>query len=246
MQEHNPEEGMEKSEVAGLGEICLEDLNPELKTACARAGRGADGVRLIAVTKFVDIARIAEAVKAGVTEVGENRVQDLKEKLNFFEQQGLTTHFIGQLQTNKIKYICGTVDTVQSVDRLPLAQALSARAVDLGCVQDVMIQVNIGEEAQKGGITGDDLGCFMRQITALDGIRVLGLMCVPPALEPEAVRPYYVQMRKHLCQLMESFPDQPIRELSMGMSHDFEVAIEEGATIVRIGTGVFGTRRTSA
>jgi hypothetical protein len=224
----------------------IENIRARMARACLRAGRDPGGVRLMAVSKFVEQDRIAEAIDAGVTLFGENRAQEFRQKQTFFEIHSCHVHFIGQLQTNKIKYICGTVDTVQSVDRLPLAQALSARAVDLGCVQDVMIQVNIGEEAQKGGITGDDLGCFMRQITALDGIRVLGLMCVPPALEPEAVRPYYVQMRKHLCQLMESFPDQPIRELSMGMSHDFEVAIEEGATIVRIGTGVFGTRRTSA
>lgn len=224
----------------------IENIRARMANACLRAGRHPDDVRLMAVSKFVEEDRIAEAIGAGVTLFGENRAQELRQKKTFFEIHSAHVHFIGQLQTNKIKYICGTADTVQSVDRLPLAQALSAYAVALGCVQDVMIQVNIGEEAQKGGIAGDDLGCFMRQITALDGIRVVGLMCVPPALEPEAVRPYYVRMRTHLYRLIESFPDQPIRELSMGMSHDYEVAIEEGATIVRIGTGVFGTRRTSA
>lgn len=224
----------------------LASVRERIALACQRAGRREDEVRLLAVSKFTDTERIYEAIACGQLLFGENRAQELHEKKTFFEDHACSVHFIGQLQTNKIKYICGTADTVQSVDRLPLAQALSAYAVALGCVQDVMIQVNIGEEAQKGGIAGDDLGCFMRQITALDGIRVVGLMCVPPALEPEAVRPYYVRMRTHLYRLIESFPDQPIRELSMGMSHDYEVAIEEGATIVRIGTGVFGTRRTSA
>ena len=224
----------------------IEVIRARMAKACLRAGRSPDDVRLMAVTKFVEEDRIAEAIDAGVTLFGENRAQELRQKQTFFENHSCHVHFIGQLQTNKIKYVCGTVDTVQSVDRLPLAQALSAHAASLGGVQDVMIQVNIGEEAQKGGVASDDLGYFVQQTTALDGIRVVGLMCVPPALEPEAVRPYYVQMRTHLCQLLESFPNQPIRELSMGMSHDFEVAIEEGATIVRIGTGVFGTRRTSA
>lgn len=224
----------------------IENIRARMAKACARSGRGLDEVRLMAVSKFVTEDGIAEAIRAGVTLFGENRAQELRQKQTFFEDHGCEVHFIGQLQTNKIKYVCGTVGTVQSVDRLPLAQALSAHAAALGGVQDVMIQVNIGEEAQKGGIAGDDLGCFMQQITALGGLRIVGLMCVPPALEPEAVRPYYVRMRTHQSLLKERFPDQPIRELSMGMSHDFEVAIEEGATIVRIGTGVFGTRRTSA
>ena len=224
----------------------IADIRGRIADACARAGRKSTDVRMLAVSKFVAAERIAEAIDCGLTEFGENRAQELREKQTFFEKHGCMVHFIGQLQTNKVRYVCGVVDMVQSLDRIPLAEALSARAVELGCVQDVMIQVNIGGEAQKGGIPVADLEHFMRHVIACDGLHVTGLMCVPPAVEPAAVRQYYAKMRALRGMLNNSFPGKPIRELSMGMSHDFEAAIEEGATIVRIGTGVFGARRANA
>ena len=214
--------------------------------ACARVGRNPADVRMLGASKFVPVERIAEAIACGLTEFGENRAQELRQKQTFFEKHGCIVHFIGQLQTNKVKYVCGFADTIQSLDRLVLAEALSARAAELGCVQNVMIQVNIGEEAQKGGIPVVDLKCFAQRVIDCGGLRIVGLMCVPPAVEPGAARLYYAKMRALRDMLNTDFPGEPIRELSMGMSHDFEAAIEEGATIVRIGTGVFGARRVCA
>lgn len=218
------------------------DVRERMESACARAGRRACDVRLIAVTKFVDILRIAEAAHAGVTEVGENRVQDLKEKLNFFEQHGLNTHFIGQLQTNKLKYVCNRVGTIQSVDRAALCEKLEQAAAANDSVQDVFAQVNIGDEPQKGGISISELPSLVGILSECSHLRVKGLMCVPPALEPEAARPYFGRMYELFCRVRQEYPKLPITELSMGMSHDFSVAIEEGATMVRVGTAIFGER----
>ncbi len=224
----------------------IENIRERMTLACQRAGRSADEVKLMAVSKFVDTDRMAEALSCGIRLFGENRAQELNQKKTFFENNMCVVHFIGQLQTNKIKYLCGPADTVESVDRMTLAEALSTRARSLGCVQDIMIQVNIGEEPQKGGVSDGDLAYFVQQVIDCGALRVTGLMCVPPALETEAVRPYFIRMRKLMDAIKCRFPEQPICELSMGMSHDFETAIEEGATIVRIGTGVFGARRIGA
>ena len=218
----------------------LQQVRERMEAACAAAGRSADAVRLIAVTKFVDVARIEEAVAAGVREVGENRAQELTEKLTFFEQHGCDVHFIGQLQTNKIKYVCGAVKLIHSVDRLPLQR----RAASLGLVQDVLLQVNVGDEAQKGGAAVDALLPLLESVAQLPNLCVRGLMCVPPALPPEQARAYFASLRELLFTAHNRFPELPLTELSMGMTHDFEAAILEGATMVRIGTGIFGARRT--
>ena len=222
----------------------LQQVRERMEAACAAAGRSADAVRLIAVTKFVDVARIEEAVAAGVREVGENRAQELTEKLTFFEQHGCDVHFIGQLQTNKIKYVCGAVKLIHSVDRLPLAQQLQRRAASLGLVQDVLLQVNVGDEAQKGGAAVDALLPGAGSVAQLPNLCVRGLMCVPPALPPEQARAYFASLRELLFAAHNRFPELPLTELSMGMTHDFEAAILEGATMVRVGTGIFGARRT--
>ena len=215
----------------------------EIERACATSGRRREDVRFLAVTKFVDEARILEAIGCGARLVGENRAQELKEKLTFFELNGCTVHFIGQLQTNKIKYVCGHVDVIESLDREELAALLNARAKSLGAVQDVMVQVNIGDEAHKGGIAADAVGPFVESLSACSNLRVTGLMCVPPAGDAEQTRPYFTRMRRLFERVREAFPELPIRELSMGMSHDYPVAIEEGATIVRVGTALFGARK---
>ena len=224
----------------------LADVRARMARAGAAAGRGAEDVRLIAVTKFVEQARIAPALAAGVTDVGENRAQELTEKLTFFEQHGCTVHFIGQLQTNKIKYVCGAAARIHSVDRLPLAQQLQRRAAALGVVQDVLLQVNIGAEAQKGGVAADEALRLLDEAAVMDHLRVRGFMCVPPALpEADAVRPYFAALRGLLERAGAVHPELPLTELSMGMTHDFEAAICEGATMVRVGTGIFGPRRMS-
>ena len=221
----------------------LEQVRETMARACLRSGRPESDVALIAVTKFVDTARIFEAVQAGVTEIGENRAQEFTEKLNFYKQNHLRAHFIGQLQTNKVKYICGKADLIQSVDREPLLDAIHAYAAKNGIVQDILIEVNIGREPQKGGVTPEALPALIEKIAALDSVRLRGLMCVPPAIEKEAVRPYFKEMRTWFERLKSANPDLPIDTLSMGMSHDFDTAIEEGATTVRVGTAIFGPRR---
>ena len=183
----------------------LETVREAMARACQRCGRSIDGVTLIAVTKFVETARIAEAVAAGVTEIGENRAQEFTEKLTFYKQNHLRAHFIGQLQTNKVKYICGKADLIQSVDR-------------------------------------EDLDRLIDRIAAQRHVCLRGLMCVPPATGKEEVRPYFRAMRQKYEALQSAYPALPIDTLSMGMSHDFDVAIEEGATTVRVGTAIFGPR----
>ena len=220
----------------------LESVRERMALACQRSGRRNSDVALIAVTKFVEIARIQEAIDAGVTEIGENRAQEFTEKLNFYKQNQLRAHFIGQLQTNKVKYVCGKADLIQSVDREPLLDAIHAYAERNGVTQDILIEVNIGREAQKGGVMPEALPALLDRIAGLDHVRLHGLMCVPPAIEREAVRPYFREMRTLFERLQRMHPEMPIDTLSMGMSHDFDTAIEEGATTVRVGTAIFGPR----
>ncbi len=220
----------------------LESVRERMALACQRSGRKNSDVALIAVTKFVEIARIQEAIDAGVTEIGENRAQEFTEKLNFYKQNQLRAHFIGQLQTNKVKYVCGKADLIQSVDREPLLDAIHAYAERNGVTQDILIEVNIGREAQKGGVMPEALPALLDRIAGLDHVRLHGLMCVPPAIEREAVRPYFREMRTLFERVQRMHPEMPIDTLSMGMSHDFDTAIEEGATTVRVGTAIFGPR----
>ena len=222
----------------------IQAIRETMHKACQRSGRADDEVGLIAVTKFVEIERIAKAVDAGITAIGENRAQEFAEKLNFYKQNGLRTHFIGQLQTNKVKYICGTADLIQSVDRTSLLDAIAQCANKQNTVQDILVEVNIGAEPQKGGIPPDALPVFLDRIATLSSVRMRGFMCVPPAAEPEAVRPYFRRMRTLYEQLRQAYPTLPIDTLSMGMSHDYPVAIEEGTTLIRVGTAIFGARNT--
>jgi len=151
-------------------------------------------------------------------------------------------HFIGQLQTNKIKYVCGFADLIESVDRQNLMQQLEQKAAVMGVVQDVLIQVNIGAEDQKGGVPDEDLDSFAETMAQHPHLRLRGLMCVPPAVEAEQARGYFRKMRAHYEKLSQQFDPAVFDTLSMGMSHDFAVAIEEGATQVRVGSRIFGTR----
>ncbi|MBQ1632403.1 MAG: YggS family pyridoxal phosphate-dependent enzyme [Clostridia bacterium] len=220
----------------------LESVREQMTLACQRSGRAESEVTLIAVTKFVETERIAEAVAAGVTEIGENRAQEFTEKLNFYKQNHLRTHFIGQLQTNKVKYVCGKADLIQSVDREPLLDAILSYAKRNGITQDITIEVNIGREAQKGGVMPEALFALLERIATSQHVRMRGLMCVPPAIDREAVRPYFREMRTLFERIKREYPALPVDTLSMGMSHDFPTAIEEGATTVRVGTAIFGPR----
>ena len=220
----------------------IAQVREEMTAACHRAGRKPENVALVAVSKYQSMERMAEVVAAGILAFGENHAQELTEKKTFFEQQGCRVHFIGQLQTNKIKYVCGFADLIESVDRQNLAQQLQQKAQARGIVQDILIQVNIGAEDQKGGVPDEDLDSFAESIASYPFLRLRGLMCVPPAVEAEAARAYFRQMRARFQRLSERLDPNVFNTLSMGMSHDFSVAVEEGATQVRVGSRIFGAR----
>ena len=210
--------------------------------ACRRAGRDEKDVKLIAVTKYVEEARIAEAFACGLMTVGENHAQEVRDKLTFYKQYGAELHFIGQLQSNKVKYIIGNAHLIQSTDREKLLLDINAHAKKLDLVQGVLLQVNIGDEVQKGGASIQDVPYLLELMCGLKNLRAEGFMCVPPDVDAEAARPYFArlyELREKYCSL---FPELPLQELSMGMSHDYPQAILEGATMVRVGTAIFGKR----
>jgi PLP dependent protein len=203
--------------------------------ACARAGRSPDHVLLIAVSKTVDVERVRLAIAAGVAALGENRVQEAKEKIEALGRP-VPWHLIGSLQTNKARDAARLFDWIHSVDRLELAQELSRRAHRAERTLDTLIQVNLGDEPQKGGVAPAEVKRLHEMVAGLPGLRVRGLMAIPPATEqPEQARPYFRRLRELRDEL-------GLEHCSMGMSADFEVAIEEGATMVRVGTAIFGAR----
>jgi len=209
--------------------------------AAARAGRRLEDIRLVAITKTVDLERIKEAVESGVRVFGENYVQEAREKVAAIGH-GIEWHMTGHLQKNKVRDVVNLFDMVQTIDSLELAQEVDKRAGAVGKVMQALVEVNIGGEESKSGIDKDKLIPFLNSARGMKNISIKGLMAIPPYLDdPEKVRPYF----KALKRLLDSANGEgfPLSELSMGMSHDFEVAIEEGATMVRIGTAIFGERR---
>lgn len=199
--------------------------------------------QIIAVSKTVPAQHINPVLAEGIARLGENRVQEILEK-----RPGLDSSFqidlIGRLQNNKVKYIIDQVAMIQSLDRESLAQEIDRRAQQHGIVMPVLLQVNIGDEPQKGGVAVDDLFAFARYAARLPGLRVKGLMAVMPDLRDEQVlRPYFVRMRRLFDTLaQEAIDGVSMEELSMGMSGDYELAAQEGATVVRIGSAIFGAR----
>lgn len=211
--------------------------------AARRSGRDPAAVRLMAVTKKVDDDRIIEAIRAGVEIVGENYVQEAKRKLDKMGKDA-EWHMIGHLQTNKAKYAVRLFDVVQSVDRMELAQELDRRARADGRVMKVLIEVNIGGEQTKSGVPRETALALVRATAPLENLSIQGLMTMPPWFDdPEEARPFFGALRELRNRIIaEKIPRVEMRELSMGMTGDFAVAIEEGATIVRIGRGIFGER----
>ncbi len=202
--------------------------------ACARAGRSPDHVLLIAVSKTMDAERVRLAIEAGVAALGENRVQEAKEKIEILGHP-VPWHLIGSLQTNKARDAARLFDWIHSVDRLELAQELSRR-MPPGRTVNVLLQVNLGDEPQKGGVAPAECKRLRDAVAGLPGLAVRGLMAIPPiAPSAEATRPHFRRLREMRDQL-------GLEHCSMGMSADFEVAIEEGATMVRVGTAIFGER----
>ena len=200
--------------------------------------------QIIAVSKTVAAERVNEAKKAGISRLGENRVQEILEKLPYLDAS-FEIDLIGRLQINKVKYIIDKVSMIQSLDRPELAMEIDKRAGQHGLVMPVLVQVNIGREPQKGGVAEEELFSFVRQTAKLPGLQVRGLMAVMPNLhgDEDALRPYFARMRALFDQLRaESIAHTDIRELSMGMSGDYLLAAQEGATHVRIGSAIFGSR----
>lgn len=221
----------------------LAQINQRIRAAAEAAGRDPASIRLVAVSKIRPAADIVAAYRAGQTVFGENYIQELAPKLAEIIE-AVQWHFIGHLQSNKVKYIAGQVALIHSVDRLSLAQEIDRQWGKLGKTCDVLIQVNISGEATKSGTTEAGAVQLVRECALLPNIRVKGLMTMPPFFDdPEAARPYFAELRR----LAEAIAAQRIAgvdmaELSMGMSGDFEAAVQEGATLVRIGTAIFGER----
>ena len=215
-------------------------VKERIANAAVKAGRSPESVKLIAVTKTVDVLQMREAIAAGVTDVGENYVQGTEEK---WQKLGdiVKWHFIGHLQKNKAKAAVTFSDLIHSVDSIELAREIGRRAVAIGKVQDVLVEVKVSAEATKFGVDPAKAIDFAGEIAGVTGLQVLGFMGMAPFFSnPEGTRPYFRELR----ELWDKLPEEQRRYLSMGMTSDFEVAIEEGANMVRIGTAIFGPRAT--
>jgi PLP dependent protein len=214
-----------------------------IAAAAKRVGRDPETVRLVGASKTVTVDRLRQAVTAGLAILGENYLQEAREKIAALDLP-VSWHFIGHLQSNKAIAAVKLFDLIHSVDRPSLAQALNDAAAKITKVQDILLEVNLAQETTKSGVKSEDLENLLRISAALPHLRVRGLMTMPPWFaDPEKVRPYFQALRRtrdHLQSL--NLPGVDLSELSMGMSDDFEVAIEEGATLVRIGTALFGRR----
>lgn len=245
----------------------INDVKKRVEDAAVRSGRDPSEVTLLAATKTVDAQTINFALENGINTIGENRVQELLQKYDDINKDGVDIHFIGRLQTNKVKYIADKVSTIHSVDSVKLAKEIDRQCAKIGKIMNVLVEVNIGEEESKGGIRLDELESFLGEISAFKNIKVIGLMCIPPRIEfvnfndknsafdnknfenVENTKKSY-KNEAFFKKIMKLFLDISQKKLdniymqvlSMGMSDDFEQAIEEGSTIVRIGRGLFGER----
>ena len=226
-----------------LIESNISDIKNKIEMAAKKSGRSKDDILLIIVSKTIDIPRIKEAVLTGENVLGENKVQELVDKYDKIGDN-IKWHLIGHLQTNKVKYIIDKVELIHSVDSFKIAEEISKRAVKKGIKANILLEINIADEESKFGIRQCDVEKMTREISLLPNIAIKGLMSVAPFVEnPEENRNYFKKMRELLVDINEKKIDNVnMRELSMGMTGDYEVAIEEGATMVRIGTGVFGER----
>ena len=223
----------------------FKDVRRRVDEAAVRSGRSPEDIRLIAVTKTHTAAEINEAIEAGATDAGENRVQELLSKMD--DVRPVSWHLIGHLQTNKVRQVIDKVVMIHSVDSLRLAEEIDKRAAAAGLKMDILIEINSAMEETKSGIAASGLRQLTEDICArCANVRVRGIMCIPPiAAEPEDSRPYFREAAQLFAEMKTwELPEESFRpdELSMGMSGDFEVAVEEGATMVRVGSSIFGPR----
>ncbi|MBO4831349.1 MAG: YggS family pyridoxal phosphate-dependent enzyme [Oscillospiraceae bacterium] len=221
----------------------LKTVRGRIETACAAAGRDPSEVLLMAVSKTQPEEKLAAAVAEGQTLFGENRVQELMQKNSFFRKHGADCHIIGTLQTNKVKYLPDMTGFIQSVDSLKLAREISKQYSKAGRTADILIELNIGDEDSKSGADPDQAEELACAVSELDSVRLRGFMCIPPICEGDLVRRYFSKMYRIYSDIAsKKIPGADISVLSMGMSDDFEYAVLEGSTLVRVGRGIFGER----
>ncbi|MBI4759143.1 MAG: YggS family pyridoxal phosphate-dependent enzyme [Chloroflexi bacterium] len=225
----------------------LAAVRAQIERAALAAGRDVNEIELVAVTKTVPLDRIAAAYQLGLRDFGENRVQEGTEKIAGCAALGLTGarwHLVGHLQTNKVKTAVAIFDIIHSIDSVHLAEAVSRRAVAAGRTVPVLLDVNVAGEASKFGFSPGELPAALEQISKMPGLQLEGLMTVAPlARDPEGIRPVFRRLRELRDELRQSCALSHFRHLSMGMTDDYQVAIQEGATIVRLGRAIFGERR---
>jgi pyridoxal phosphate enzyme (YggS family) len=220
----------------------IEAVRRNIITACRKSGRNPEDILLLAVSKTIDIPQIKEAVNEGLVELGENKPQEINRK--YYEIDGVKWHQIGHLQTNKVKYIIDKVCLVHSLDSLKLAEEISKRAEAIGIKMDVLVEINIAGEEAKHGVKPEEAEQLAVEASKLPGISVKGLMTVAPFDEtPENNRKYFRKMHNLFVDIAEkNYDNIDMKYLSMGMTNDYMIAVEEGANILRVGTGIFGAR----
>lgn len=221
----------------------IQSVEERIRAACARAGRSRDEVTLICVTKTMPVEDLRQAYDAGQRSFGENRVQEINDKFPQLPSD-IQWHMIGHLQRNKVRQLMGNTVMIHSVDSIRLAETISAEAEKAGIVMPVLIEVNAANEDSKFGVAPDRAESLIRAVSGLRGIHIEGLMTIAPYTDdPETNRPYFAALRELAVDISQKCIDNvSMNVLSMGMTGDFEVAIEEGATIIRVGTGIFGER----
>jgi hypothetical protein len=221
----------------------IQNVKQNIAKAAVKAGKKPEDITLVAVSKTVEPERIREALKCGIKIIGENRVQEAEEKFKKIPEE-FEKHLVGHLQINKAKKAVELFDMIQSLDSIRLAEELSKRAKAKGKIMNVLVEVNTSDEPTKYGLKPDEVMGFMKQVCHLDGIKVIGLMTVGLfSQDMDLVRPCFKKLKRLFREIKEeNIPNIEMKYLSMGMTQDYEVAIEEGANMVRIGTAIFGTR----
>lgn len=217
----------------------------EIRRATHESGRDEHAVRLVAATKAVPVDRIREAIAGGVQIIGENRLQEALTKMEALRQERIAWHFIGQLQRRKVRSVVAAFELIHSVDSVELAMEIDRRAAAAGLRQEILIEVNLGAEESKAGFLADQAEEALPRLAALNHVAIRGLMAIPPpAHDAEQSRPHFRRLRELAARLTrQAIPGLSLTELSMGMSNDYVVAIQEGATLIRLGTAIFGGRR---
>jgi PLP dependent protein len=216
----------------------------QIQSAIRKAGRQEGSVQLVAATKTVSADRIRQAIAAGLKIAGENRLQEALPKIETLKAEPIQWHFIGQLQRRKVRSVVGVFDLIHSVDSLQSAQEIDRRAKEAGQCQNILLEINLGKEKTKAGFLDDEVERVLPQLGELHHVSVKGLMAIPPLVrDAEEARPYFRRLRELAVRLrQQGTPRISMAELSMGMSNDYLIAVEEGATLVRVGTEIFGAR----